>query len=152
MQRIGTALTEIPENTAPLPGLPAHAHPKNASLVQTGDFLSPLEEIERAFKNLSAQNKNGLILQVLDPAEIELPFSGRVLFEDPADKQRQLINHVPSIREAYKQRLRDHIAGVESLSRQHHWHYILHRTDFPVKDTLAKIWSLMHRHESRIRA
>lgn len=152
LQRIGAALTETPKNSAPLPSIPTHTHPKNTRLVQAGDFLAPLEAIERAFKNLSARNKDGLVIQVLDPAEIELPFSGRVLFEDPADKQRLLINHVPSIRDAYRQRLREHIAGVESLSRQHHWLYILHRTDIPVKDTLAQIWALMHRHETGIRA
>lgn len=145
LQRIGNALVET-QNHLPLPDFKTFACPKNTKLVQAGDFLSPLEEIQTAFKNLSAQSDSGLVIQILDPQEIELPFSGRVLFEDPANKTRQLVNHVTSIRDAYQQRIRDHIKAVETLCRECRWTYILHRTDTPIKDTLAAIWAETSHH------
>lgn len=146
LQKIGNALTDAARNPLPLPDFSSYACPKNTHLVQAGDFLSPPHEIREAFKNLSAQSHGGFVIQVLDPAEIELPFTGRVMFRDPAGARRQLVNHVSSIREAYCQRIRNHIAAVESLTKECGWNYILHRTDKPAGDTLAAICEQVGHH------
>ena len=145
LQRIGTGLFEELKNPTPLPP-DTYATPKNSSLVQIGDFLEPPEDIEHVFKNLSAQSQSGLVIQVLDPAEIELPYQGRVIFEDPQNKGREIVNHVGSIRAAYKERIESQMASVESLCRKYQWNYFLHRTDTPAKETLAAIWAQMNRH------
>lgn len=140
LERIGNALC-CPDNEEELPNHTQYQPPKNAGLVQIGDFLSPHENIENTFNRLSPQTTGGFVIQVLDPAEIELPYHGRMIFEDPTKKIRETVNHVPSVRDVYKQRVEDHINNVAHLCRQNRWAHILHRTDTPLKDTLAKIWA-----------
>ncbi len=128
------------KNSESLPhAAPARAH-KNASVLLAGDFLSPPGPVDHAFKNLAARAGGGFVIQILDPAEIELPWNGRAIFEEPGTQRREIAQNVTSIREAYKKRIRDHIAAIEKVSRDCGWHYILHRTDRPYEETLMKIW------------
>lgn len=143
LQRIGEALVSENGFKDDLPDPAAARLPLHCTLVQIGDFLSPLEDIEATFKKLSARSSSGLVIQVLDPAEIELPYSGRVLFETPGGSMREPVNHVESIREQYKARIEFHINGLRSLCRQQQWHYVLHRTDRDVAETLAEVWASM---------
>ena len=146
LERIGNGLFENSSGEHGLPDFNTYTCPKNSSLVMAGDFLEAADNIETAFKALSAQSQGGLMLQVLDPAEIDLPYSGRVIFEDPMNKARELVNHVSSVRDAYKGRIADHLRQVETLCRSYHWNYFLHRTDVPVRESLAAIWALIHHH------
>jgi uncharacterized protein (DUF58 family) len=143
LQRIGDSLINDDASFGELPDTEGAMLPMNCSLIQIGDFLSPLEEIEETFKSLSPRASSGLVIQVLDPAEIELPYSGRVLFEAPTDSSREAINHVDSIRDQYRERIEFHTNGLRALCRQQQWHYTLHRTDRDVADTLSDIWAEM---------
>ena len=121
---------------------PPFKTPKNALVFLTGDFLSPLEDIERHFKNLAAQTGNAFIIQILDPAEIELPYQGRAIFEDPRGAHRQNIENIASIRTAYTDKIQAHIERLQRLCRDYGYGYALHRTDHPVSETLLNIWSM----------
>ena len=57
--------------------------PRHARAVLIGDFLAPLEETRRVVAQLAAGAVRGHLLQVLDPAEETLPFTGRVRFHGP---------------------------------------------------------------------
>ena len=117
--------------------------------MQIGDFLEPPNDIEAIFKTLAVQNQSGMVIQVLDPAEIELPYSGRITFEDPAHQTRETVNHVSSIRDAYRQRIADQLRAVETLCKSHRWDYIFHCTDSPIDDTLAALWAKISHHETK---
>lgn len=145
LQRIGLALADEEKQFDTLPNPFAYKLPRHCSFVQVGDFLSPAQEIETVFSTLSAQAESGLVLQVLDPAEIELPYSGRIIFEEPTAHSKEPVNHVDSVRAEYQERIAMHLSAVENICRQQQWHYVLHRTDRDVSETLTTIWSLMHR-------
>src|SRR3546814_5176856 len=51
--------------------------PRHARLVLIGDFLDPLEQWYAAMRFHTAQGARGHLVQVLDPAEEDLPFTGR---------------------------------------------------------------------------
>lgn len=120
--------------------LPAHA-----TFIQIGDFLSPVEEIKHCFQSFGGRADSGLVIQVLDPAELELPYDGRVVFEDPDGQNQELVNHVGSVRNGYQARIEEHRHALERLCRQQGWHYALHRTDADIADTLAVVWAQMSR-------
>ena len=63
------------ESLPPLTPLPRHA-----AVVLLGDFLAQPEDIERAIRAISGRGVRGHLVQVLDPAEIEMPFNGRNRF------------------------------------------------------------------------
>jgi hypothetical protein len=132
------------------PSLPVGEAARHSSLFLTGDFLDPLEEISANFKSLAAQSDSGFVIQVLDPAEINLPYGGRVLFETPEEsKQRELINNVASIRTEYNKRIIAHIDGVRKIAHECEWHHVLHSTDRNIADTLLDVWTTLTIHTSR---
>lgn len=117
---------------------------KNSMLVLVGDFLNPLEEIEATLENLAAQASGGFVIQILDPAEIDLPWDGRVIFEDGAQAQREIIQNVSSIRAAYKQRIENHTKEVKRVSNECGWNYIFHVTNKDYQETLMDVWTAMN--------
>ncbi|MFP4314358.1 MAG: DUF58 domain-containing protein [Alphaproteobacteria bacterium] len=134
-------LTQDIRSTAPLADFTLADLPKNASFVQIGDFLEPLEKIEDNFKQFTGRASGGLIVQVLDPAELDLHYNGRVLFQGTGEKQQ--IDNVASIRAQYKERINAHNKALEQLCREYGWHYYLHRTDRAIKETLTHIRTLL---------
>ena len=115
-----------------------------------GDFLDPVDEIAEHFKMLAAQSASGFVIQILDPAEIDLPYDGRAMFETPHEKnQRELVNNVASIRAAYNARTAAHIKAVKNIAHDCGWNYVLHSTDRDIKDTLLEIWTTLTLHNSR---
>lgn len=125
-----------------LPKTHSLTHPQHAIFIGVGDFLSPIEDIERHFAELGKQTQNALIIQTIDLAELELSYTGRVRFNKTNidATNSAVINNVKSVREAYKQRINAHIASVKSLCAENNWHYVLHRTDQDITDTLKSIW------------
>lgn len=141
LQDLTLKLTEDIRSTAPLPDPDLYDLPRHAFFFQIGDYLEPLEVIEENFKQFSSQSAGGFVLQILDPAELSLPYSGRVLFRDKNNAQR--IDNVASIRHAYQERISKHNHALHQLCKEHHWHRTLHRTDMSYAQTLRNIWSIM---------
>ena len=142
LENVSVLLTnpEIKEN---LPThAPVRAH-KNAEVILVGDFLSPTEEIDRSFKSLVPMTGGGLVVQVLDPAEIELPYDGRAIFEDSGSVNREVVQNVPSIREQYRLRIEKHREEIQKICKSCGWSYILHRTDEPYEKTLLQVWTIL---------
>ena len=68
-------------------GLPPRAElPRHARVVLIGDFLGPLDGVRAMVAALAATPVTGHLVQVLDPAETALPYSGRVRFRDVAGR------------------------------------------------------------------
>ncbi|MEZ5668840.1 MAG: DUF58 domain-containing protein [Alphaproteobacteria bacterium] len=101
----------------------AHSH---ALIV--GDLLSPLDEIERLARALTDRRARGHFIQVLDPAELDLPFRGRTRFEGLEDEGSLLVRRAESLRTDYVDRIEAHVEGVRTLARNAGWTYALHVT------------------------
>jgi len=54
-----------------------------AEIVVLSDFWSPMSEIRTMLTGLSASGAHGTLVQIVDPAEEEFPYSGRVEFVEP---------------------------------------------------------------------
>lgn len=120
------------------------AAPRHANLVLVGDFLEPLERIEATFAALAARTESAIVIQTLDPAELELPFSGRVIFEDTgAQHERHHVTQVASIRAEYQKRIEAHIEAVAHLCLRRQWNWLPHNTRAPVRDALADAWTML---------
>ncbi|MFK7839686.1 MAG: DUF58 domain-containing protein [Bdellovibrionales bacterium] len=133
IDRLGQALLEKDSV------LPAGSLSFNSGVVFCSDFLEPFEHIESTFSPFLNATQHGLVLHVLDPAEIELPYDGRVVFEDGIES-KHVIDNVSSIREAYKTQVQMHIDNIRALCVSHNWQYHLHVTDCAFETTLLEIW------------
>ena len=82
--------------------------PRYARIVMISDFFTGLDEPEdQDFAGLSALVCVVICSRVIDPAEEDLPFSGRVRFDDVEQgDSTALIGDVDSVRERYQRRFR----------------------------------------------
>ena len=117
--------------------------PRFAQLVLFSDFLAPLEQIETTVKTFANQGARGHLLQILDPAEEDLPFHGRTEFEGLEDEGRILVGRVESLRDAYLRRMADRRLGLLEISRRAGWGFTQHRTDRPPQTALLALYNAL---------
>jgi uncharacterized protein (DUF58 family) len=123
------------------PGLPPFKPlPRFAHLVLIGDFLAPIEEIQAAVERHAARGVMGHLLQVLDPAEESLPYSGRVRFEGLEGESPWLLSRVENVRDEYRDRLARQRDNLASLARALGWTVSAHRTDHPAESALLTLY------------
>ncbi len=113
--------------------------PRQSDLVLFSDFFSPLDELAIRLGRLAAQTARGLLVQVYDPAEAALPFTGRIRFEGLEGEGRWLAPRAESLRPAYVERFRNHQAGLASLARSLGWRFAAIPTDRPAAAALASL-------------
>lgn len=117
-----------------------HNIPKYAHFYALSDFWEPLDDIEAAFTPLSERTSNGCLIHIIDPAEMTLPYSGRVHFSDSQAAEQVLIHNVADIRDAYKERIQQHISGLQTLCKKWEWTYLPHITDQLFENIISSIW------------
>ncbi len=138
LQKITQILLDSSKKEEILPNGLEFTLPSNAHFIAIGDFLSPIEEIKSCFDNLNT--KNAIIIQVLDPAEIDLNYKGRVKFYNNAGSE-EIVDNVEEIHNDYKKRVTSHIDDIARLCHEQNWHYALHTTDNDITYTLQNIIS-----------
>ena len=134
-----TALIEragVSESGLP-PALPL---PRYANMVLIGDFLTPLEEIDRMVATYAERGIRGHILQILDPAEALLSYDGRVRFEGIEEDETWLLSRVENVRKVYQDRVEAQRRGLEAIARAAGWGCLFHRTDRPPESALLALY------------
>lgn len=114
--------------------------PRHARLFMLGGFWDPVDHIEARFASLMAASQDSLLIQLSDPAERDLPYSERTIFEDPDTRDHLPVDHPASIRSAYQDRLQDHIEKLRLLCRNYGWRFLEIRTDQSPAQVLGTIW------------
>ena len=124
-------------------GFPDQRLPRHASIVLIGDFLAPLSEIEALIGRLAAVPVRGHLLQILDPAEADLPYEGRIRFRGLEQEGDTLVPRVEGIRGEYGRVLARQIAGLQSLCAAAGFSHALHRTDHPAEAALLGLYTTL---------
>lgn len=127
LRRMAHALLDLPPQDGPLP--PDAAVSRNCQFVWLSDFLSPLSEIESALRNLATRGLSGHLVHIVDPAEQDFPFAGRVRFESMAKKESHILGRAETVRSSYRARFSAHAETLSALGRKLGWSYVMHRTD-----------------------
>ncbi len=137
LDRFTERLVRALEEDASLP--PVEPLPRHARLVILGDLLSPLAEIERTVRDFAAMGVAGHLLQVVDPAELSLPWDGRVRFEGMEEEGGVVIGRVGNIREDYAGAMARHREGLGAIARALGWTVASHVTDQPPQTALLAL-------------
>jgi uncharacterized protein (DUF58 family) len=118
---------------------------KRGLVVVLSDLFDELSSLATGLKHLRYRRHDVVVLQVLDPAELEFPFRGPIEFVGlegesrvPTDPQR--------IRAAYQQELAAHLRAVERICRSQQIDYYRVRTDQPVDAVLTHVLAQRQRH------
>ena len=119
--------------------------PRWSNTVLIGDLLSPVEEIRQTVSRFTARGVRGHLLQVLDPAEEDLPYDGRIRFEGIESADEILISRVETVRDDYATRLAAHREALAGIARGYGWTFLTHRTDRPPHLALLALYSALSR-------
>ncbi len=122
----------------PLVPLPPHG-----TVVLVSDWLDPLDKIEAVIRHYASVGVRGHMVQVLDPAEEDLPFNGHVKFEGLETEGQHTVRRVESVRAAYGDRLAAQREGLRRLAKPANWTVHLHRTDRPPQTVLMALYLAM---------
>jgi uncharacterized protein (DUF58 family) len=140
-----TKIATLVQNGQPVadnlpPGLPL---PRSAQLIFISDFLSPLEEIDKALRYYGESGQRGVLLQVLDPAEESLPYDGRVRFDGLEQEPSWLVSRVEAVRGDYARRLQAQRDGLRDICRALGWSCDFHRSDQPPQAALLRLYTTL---------
>ena len=130
--------SRTPPSLPPMVPLPAHG-----TIVLVSDWLDPLEKIEEIIRYYASVGVRGHLVQILDPAEEELPFDGHVKFEGLEAEGQHTIRRVEAVRAAYGARLAAQKEGLNRLARPANWTVHLHRTDRSPQTVLLSLYLAM---------
>ena len=130
LARLAETLCSGVRDKLPDGGVPARTPiPQYARLVLVSDFLSPLEDIDRIVRSYSAYATQGHLLQIMDPAEEQFPFTGRIEFHGFENEPRVLLDRAQSMRSSYHERLAAHRTGLVDVARASGWTFASHCTN-----------------------
>jgi len=117
--------------------------PRYGRVVMMGDFLSPLDDIRKTLGIFANQGIIGHLVQVIDPAEETLPFSGRVRFDGMENEGEALIGRVEAMRDDYVREFARHNLGVEALAKSFGWSYAQHHTNASPEASLLALYLVL---------
>lgn len=105
------------------------ALPRHSTAVLFSDFLAPIDVIAASLRGLMRTGIKGHLIQILDPAEETLPFSGRVRFVGLEQEGAMVIDRTEDARAQYMQKLAAHRDALKDLAASSGWSFGLHHTD-----------------------
>ena len=120
--------------------------PETAGMVGHGravflsDFLGPLDGVEDALARAADRGVRGAILQILDPAEEEFPFDGRVIFASMGGGLSHETRQAGGLRDRYLARLAERKDRLATLGRAVGWHVSTHHTGSPAQSALLWLY------------
>ena len=95
----------------------------------------------RRWRGAADRGVRGILLQVLDPAEVAFPFRGRTIFESMGGGLRHETLHAGDLRARYLDRLAARRDRLESLSRRTGWLRLDHATEAAPAPMLLTLFS-----------
>ncbi|GAB1477873.1 DUF58 domain-containing protein [Paracoccaceae bacterium] len=137
-------LTQLADNGPEDFGVPLAAGlVPHGRAVFISDFLGPLPPLEEALAEATERGVRGALLQVLDPAEEEFPFGGRVIFASMGGTLAHETQSAGDLRARYLDRLAERKARLAELARAAGWHFSTHHSGQPAQGALLWLYQAL---------
>jgi len=118
---------------------------KQAHLILIGDFLIEPETIEKTLTEFDRDNISITLLRMLDPAEIDFPFSGETELLSAERALALNIGDAAGFASEVRKKLQAHDQALHQIAQNRHAFFITHRTDEAMTQNLLTLM----RHFSR---
>jgi uncharacterized protein (DUF58 family) len=119
--------------------------PRRGVVMLFSDLFDDVEGFVKGLDHLRFRGHNVSVFQVLDPYELDFPFSGTCRFSG-LELEPDITTQPRRIREAYLREVRRFVDGVRQACERSHVDYTLVRTDAPLDVTLSEY---LLRHATR---
>lgn len=100
-------------------------------VILISDFWQDVGDTMTTIRLLRARKHDVSLLQIADPAELALPYNGRVRFNATDGQDDELIESVTDIRTLYQERIATHINRLRMGTQAEAARLITHATDQP---------------------
>ena len=109
------------------------------------DFYFPVETLRDFCEKLAARHVTGTLVQVFDPAEQTLPYTGRIKFQDieGLDTDSLDIPQVEAIREEYAQKFIAHQQALNEMARGFGWKFEKFSTDIRPEAVVSQLYNVL---------
>ena len=114
--------------------------PRSAQVVLIGDFLGSVSRAREAVNGLAAQGLRGQIVHLMDPAEIDFTFAGRIKLQGVEGEKAYLVNRVEVMWADYRRRIETHQEAISEIAQTAGWGSSSHRTDASVEACLLSLF------------
>jgi uncharacterized protein (DUF58 family) len=120
--------------------LDAAVVPRHARLLLISDFLFELPEVAALIGPVAGLAPRPALVQVLDPAEAQLPYEGRIELRDAAGEHRELLRNASSAAETYALRFQAHQEGLRQVATHLGGTLVTCGTEEAASPALLAIW------------
>jgi len=142
--QIARIAAQMAEDAAQDYGAPSAAlMPAHSQALFVSDFLGEIDPVEAALLAAADKGVRGTLVQVLDPVEIEFPFSGRTVFHSSSGTIKHETLKAADLRARYAERLGERRDRLSALARLTGWQYLTHRTDHSAAEALLGIYAAL---------
>jgi uncharacterized protein (DUF58 family) len=141
LRRLALRYMKADEDGISLP--PERVLPRYAQLVLFSDFLVPLDDLKRRLESFGARGIRGHLMQILDPAEEDLPFEGRTRFEGVEEPLTLVVGRAEELQTDYRAALAAQRANLADMARRLGWTFLSHRTDRPPQLALLALYGAL---------
>lgn len=114
-----------------------------AHVVLFSDFLMPQDELMPWLRTLAARDVKAHLVQVFDPAEEDLPFTGRTLFEGLEGDDEMLVGKAEALKLDYKTRLDDLRRHMREMAKRLGWTFAVHHTTAKPHSALLALYRVL---------
>jgi uncharacterized protein (DUF58 family) len=116
---------------------------RHAHMVLCSDFLMPPEELRKKMHQYAALHLRGILLHVMDPAEEDFAFDGRLEMEDGEGAAPMLLPNAGALRDAYKAKMDEHKERLLHYAESAGWYYVRHVTRETPHAALLRVYQCL---------
>jgi len=113
----------------------------NAQVVIISDFFTGLEELKQLCQSLAVKNVKGILIQINDKVEENIPYKGRIKFLNPASDEEKLISKVEDIADEYRANFLQHRESLKILAKSLGWGFLHYNTAMRLEDPLTEVYN-----------
>ena len=110
-------------------------------IILISDLLDEPAQILKGLRQFRFKGNDVIVFHLMDPAELNLPFDGNILFEDLEAANLRVITDPRTIRTTYQQVINEFIADMRKQCRDNAIDYQLISTATPLDQALASYLS-----------
>jgi uncharacterized protein (DUF58 family) len=141
LERIAAQIDLGQENEASVP--PQIRVARHAHMILCSDFLMPSEELEKIMHRYAALHLRGALVHILDPAEAELAFEGRLELQGCESEVPLVLANARALREQYRERMAEHKERLKHYAKSAGWYYLDHVTSEPPHSQLLQLYQYL---------